>query len=101
MNLNPAKKQQLLAQLEQIIAELKRLGIWDMSMTEEEIEGSFIGQLRHRMIPGIQARFSEELPLPKESNLGAIAVRELDGQSTMEPLTNLLCEFDEIYNEDA
>jgi hypothetical protein len=51
------------------------------------------------MIPGIQARLAGELPLPEKSNLGVFAVREFDGQSEFEPLKNLLCEFDTIYED--
>jgi hypothetical protein len=97
MNLSHEKKKRLLTQLEKITDELKRLGIWEM--TEAQMEGSFLGQLRYGMIPGIQARLAGELPLPEESNLGVFAVREFDGQSAMEPLKNLLCEFDSIYED--
>ncbi len=97
MNLSPEKKQRLLAQLENIITELKRLGVWEM--TQAQMGSSFLGQLRYGMIPGIQARLAGEFPLPEKSNLGIFAVREFDGESAYEPLKNLLCEFDTIYED--
>ena len=94
--MTPEKKVQLLAILDSIVAELTKLGVWDMS--EAELEGTFLGTLRFGMIPGIKARLGGEHPLPPESNLGVFAVREFDGQDAFQDLSSLLSEFDWVYN---
>ena len=88
------KKALLLTKLDDIISELKRLGLWDIPESNED----FIGQLRHGMIPGIQAGLKGDYPLPDESNLGALAAREIGDEPKFNDLYIALQNFDTVYN---
>ncbi len=59
--------------------------------------GTFLGHLRLAILPGIRARLAGEAELPAESSLGAMAMRELDGDERMQPIVAMLSQFDASY----
>lgn len=73
-----------------------------MGWTKQRLEPftmTFLGRLRHSLLPELRARLAGVDPLPPESSLGVMAVREFDGQDEFGPLTQMLSLFDYTYNQ--
>jgi uncharacterized protein YqcC (DUF446 family) len=95
------------AQFEGIVAEMKAVGIWDIERpTEEAFEnmGAFglntmaLEQwLRWVFIPTIEQRLESGGPWPDSSSVGTVAIRNFDGQHELSELTSKLCEFDRLF----
>jgi uncharacterized protein YqcC (DUF446 family) len=96
-----------LAKIREIEAELKRLGRWSsVSPTREQLDGmgpfgmgtmTFCAWIQFVLIPRVREISEKGGKFPAESNVGAHAVREFDGDIDADRLVELLIEFDSIF----
>ena len=94
------------AKADEIEAEMRRLGWWDMPEpppaafeSRQPFFGdtmAFVQWLRFVLVPRVRQIVAEEGNFPEASYVGIRAVREFDGQDAGE-LTTLLNEFDALF----
>jgi len=98
--------QTVLAQLERIEGEMKRIGMWQEQPLEPEQYDfraafaadsmSFAQWLQFILIPNVK-KASTSGKFPSESHVVAQAVREFDGMDEASVLISLLAEFDNLF----
>jgi len=107
---------QVLAKLDQIESEMRRVGFWDDALAEEQIRAQAVSYAEARgMSPVGSMSFEHWLQavfipnarnaahsdtLPTSSQVSVMAMREYDYHSHVpeaEPLLTLLSEFDELF----
>jgi uncharacterized protein YqcC (DUF446 family) len=94
------------AKLDQIEAEMRRIGIWsENAPSPEQFQSrqAFFGDtmtfeqwLQFVFLPHAREAASGTSPFPKTSSVGAYAVRQFDGRGEAQPLGSLLSQFDEL-----
>ena len=99
--------QQLGAKIDEIVAEMRRLGIWESrpppkeAMDFKKAFGAdtmiFTQWLQFVFIPNVGALVQSGGKLPGSSSVGTMAIREFDGQTQLVRLESLLCEFDGMF----
>ncbi|HCW07777.1 MAG TPA: hypothetical protein DGG95_10485 [Cytophagales bacterium] len=105
------KHEVVLAKANEIKIELKRLQRWDDNpMPEEKFEQmgafgqgamSFEQWIQFVLIDTIKEIVTHQGDFPSESNVGAYAVREFDGDPAASKLIQLLLELDSLINVDT
>lgn len=104
---SPEKYTAVAKNADEIEAELLRLGWWsDMPPTQEAIDQmgafgqgtmTFANWLQFIFLPRVRELIEERGEFPSESNVGAYAVREFDGQDEASALVSLLIAFDGLF----
>lgn len=95
------------AKLDEIEAELRRIGWWDVERPPQEAFESrtaffmdtmaYAQWLRWVFVPNVRRIVAERGRFPSESWVGVQAVREFDGYGEANELVVLLNEFDELF----
>jgi uncharacterized protein YqcC (DUF446 family) len=93
--------------IEEIEAELKRLGRWSAQPLPPEAFDhmgpfgmntmTFAQWLQFVLIPRVREVIATQGRFPSSSQVGVYAIRELDGDQDAERLVTLLCEFDTLF----
>ena len=99
-----ATVEQIQAKIEQIEAEMKRIGMWQQTALEPEkyeFKAAFAMDtmaysqwLQFVFIPRVHEVIAGKGPFPRQSNVGTQAIREFDGLDEASDLITMLCEFD-------
>ncbi len=99
--------QQVAQKLDEIEAELKRIGRWDATPLPEEkfVNMGAFGMktmspeqwLQFVLIPRVRHIIAENDIFPSTSSISAFFTRVMDGDAEVEPLLNLLREFDGFF----
>jgi uncharacterized protein YqcC (DUF446 family) len=102
----PPTPASVLAQLERIEAEMKRIGFWQATPLEPEqydFRAAFAGDtmsfaqwLQFIFIPNVRAAAGQN-KFPASSHVGAQAVREFDTVPEASQLASLLADFDALF----
>ena len=102
----PPTPASVLAQLERIEAEMKRIGFWQTAPLEPELYDfraafagdtmSFVQWLQFIFIPNVRAAATGN-KFPASSHVGAQAVREFDTVPEASRLASLLADFDALF----
>lgn len=97
--------ERLAAKADEIEAELRRMGWWDLPEPDMNFKQAFgmdtmaFGQwVRFVLVPRIREMVAGGSPPPASSMVGVQAAREFDGQPEAERLSSLLSELDGIVN---
>lgn len=93
--------------IEEIEAEMKRIGYWSPDPLPEEAYDfrqafamdtmAFSQWLQFILVPNVRQIIEERGTFPTESMVGAQAVREFDGDKDASHLVSLLSEFDALF----
>jgi uncharacterized protein YqcC (DUF446 family) len=96
----------VLAKLEQIETEMKRVGLWQehpLQAEQYDFNAAFAGDtmsfsqwLQFIFIPSVKRAAAHE-DFPSQSQVGIKAVREFDGMEVASRLIQLLSEFDGLF----
>ena len=91
-----------------IVAEMQMTGVWSVARPNdaafEEMGAfglntmTFEQWLRWVFVPSVESKLATKGPWPNSSDVGAVAVRNLDGVANANRLISLLCEFDALFN---
>lgn len=97
-----------MTKLNQIEAEMRRIGMWSANAPRPEQFQSrqaffsdtmaFEQWLQFVFLPHAREAASGESPFPKSSSVGAYAVRQFDGRDAAQTLGSLLSEFDGLIH---
>ncbi|MEO8284886.1 MAG: YqcC family protein [Chloroflexota bacterium] len=95
------------AQIVEIEAELRRLGLWRDEPLEPEAYNfsqafamdtmPFSSWLQFIFIPRVKEIIESDRRFPSSSQVGAQAIREFDGDNAAAHLVDLLIAFDELF----
>ena len=101
------RHQQIRERLDAIIAEMKKIGFWNLPQpSHEDFENmgafgmntmAFAQWLRYVFVPNVESRLADGGPWPSQSMVGAHAIREFDGQDEAQNLVSLLIDFDQLF----
>lgn len=93
-----------------IEAEMRRRGMWQAKpLTEAQYDFrqafamdtmTFPQWLQFIFIPRVRSTLETHGDFPSSSHVGTQALREFDGYAEAEKLVSLLCEFDELFNDE-
>ena len=93
--------------VEEIKAEMHRIGYWDIQEPAPEAYENmgafgmntmaFAQWLRYVFVPRIEGLLESDGPWPYNSSVGVHAVREFDGVYEAADLASLLCQFDGLF----
>lgn len=107
MTQQDSKTEKVRAKYDEIVSEMKAVGIWDVQRPSEdafENMGAFglntmaLEQwLRWVFIPSVESKLAIGGPWPQSSSVGIVAIRNFDGQYELGNLTTKLCEFDSLF----
>jgi uncharacterized protein YqcC (DUF446 family) len=107
--MSPSSKK-VLAKLEQIEAEMKRIGLWQSEPLEPEkyeFQSAFAMDtmafsqwLQFVFLPRVQEGAAQE-SFPSESYVAVQAMREFDGMTEATQLVTLLTKFDALFGENG
>jgi uncharacterized protein YqcC (DUF446 family) len=105
-HIDPAKVR---ACLDGVIGAMKDAGAWEVERPAEEAFAdmgafgmrtmAFEQWLRWVFVPSVETRLSQDGPWPDESQVGTHALRETDGNDTLQPLVAALERFDELFHQ--
>lgn len=103
----PVSHELVQQQLGAIEAEMKKIGFWQNEALEAEkynFKAAFAADsmaypqwLQFVLIPRVKAIIQSKGLFPAGSMVGVKAIREFDGYSEAQGLTDLLCEFDRLF----
>jgi uncharacterized protein YqcC (DUF446 family) len=98
--------EQVQAKVDQIEAEMKRIGFWQTTPLEPEkyeFKAAFAMDtmaysqwLQFIFVPRVHEVIASRGPFPRQSSVGAQAIREFDGVNEASDLVTMLCEFDRL-----